>query len=92
MANFRRIDAKALMVDGTEYGPVRIVHADKVRWERAARANDWSTEDNPMTFNAFLTWSALDRTKAVTMSYEEFTANLETAETSEAEASENPTK
>lgn len=90
MAKFHKVEASALMIDGSEYGPVRIIHVDKVRWERAARVNEWSIEDNSMTFNAFITWAALERSGEIKMSYDEFITNLETAETEEV-SDENPT-
>lgn len=94
MSNFQRLSAHALMLDGTEYGPVTVIHADKIRWEAAARVNNWSAEDNSMTLNAFITWAALSRAGAINMDYEEFTAALEIAETRKLEKADdekNPT-
>lgn len=94
MSNFQRATAHALMIDGTEYGPATVVHADKVRWESAARANNWTAEANGQTLNAFIAWAALSREKHLEMDFEEFTANLEVAETrnlKKEEEKENPT-
>lgn len=60
------------MLDGTIYGPVRILYADKMKCERSARANGWDLTRDEITLRAFLSWAALTRTAKITMSYEEF--------------------
>lgn len=85
MSDFQRATAHALMLDGTEYGPVPVIHADKVRWEHTAHVNNWSAEKNPQTLNAFITWAALKRNGDIDLSYEDFAAQLEVAETRKVE-------
>lgn len=92
MSNFQRATAHALMLDGTELGPVVVIHADKVRWERTAKVNGWTAEENAQTLNAFITWAALSRAGETDLDYDEFVSQLEAAETRPmVKESENPT-
>lgn len=60
------------MLDGTIYGPVRVLYADKMKCERAARANEWDLTRDEITLRGFLSWAALTRTGEITMPYEAF--------------------
>lgn len=61
------------MQDGTE-GKARILAADKIKFENAARANGWPIEDGPRALSLML-YASLQRTKATESSYEEFISN-----------------
>lgn len=60
------------MLDGTIYGPERILYIDKMKCERAARRNEWDTSRDEVTVGGFLAWATLTRTGKITMPYEEF--------------------
>lgn len=60
------------MLDGTIYGPERILYIDKMKCERAARRNEWDTSRDEVTVGGFLAWATLMRTGKITMPYEEF--------------------
>ena len=60
------------MLDGTIYGPVRVLYADKIKCERSARANGWDLTRDEITPRGFLSWAALTRTGEITVPYEEF--------------------
>lgn len=60
------------MLDGTIYGPERILYIDKMKCERAARRNEWDTSRDEVTIGGFLAWATLTRTGKITMPYEEF--------------------
>lgn len=63
------------MADGTVHDKTRVTLQDRVRLERAARANDWEmgTARNSPSVNAFLAWAGLTRTGQYTGTYEDFT-------------------
>ncbi len=61
----------AEMLDGTTHGPVRLLFADKLRYENSAKANGWTFKDE-MRLQSFLTWAALERNKLIDMKYIEF--------------------
>lgn len=61
--------------DGTTVGPVRVIFADKIQFEKSAKANGWSTED-AIHLQSFLTWHAAKREGLISATYEEFTAQL----------------
>lgn len=67
-----RQTATAELVDGTVLGPVRVLHADKLRLEKTARSRGWQVSEQFATTNAFLTWAALTRSGDVTVPYEGF--------------------
>ena len=60
------------MLDGTIYGPERILYIDKMKCERAAHRNGWDTSRDEVTVGGFLAWATLTRTGKITMPYEEF--------------------
>lgn len=57
------------LLDGTVQGPIRVLFADKIRYERAARANQWGATEE-IRLQGFLAWAALERTGQTTESYE----------------------
>ena len=77
------------MLDGTIYGPERILYIDKMKCERAARRNEWDTARDEVTIGGFLAWATLTRTGKITMPYEEFVEAV--ADISTEIVAENPT-
>lgn len=61
--------------DGSTHGPLRIVFADKVQYERTAKANGWSMQDE-FRLQSFLTWHAAKRSGTTELSYEDFMGEL----------------
>lgn len=59
--------------DGTS-GSARILAADKIRFETAARANSWPIEDGPRAMSIML-FASLKRTHTIDCTYEEFIAD-----------------
>lgn len=88
MSNLRRVNAEALLIDGTHLGPSRQIMADRIRWETAARANRWTLEDNAFTFSAFSAWAVFHRTGEFTGTYDEFVEQLETVDLSDPDDTE----
>lgn len=64
----------AELLDGTVLGPVRILFADKLRYEKAAKANGWELQE--FRLQGFLTWAALNREGHTQLTYEEFIGQL----------------
>ena len=60
--------------DGAVHGPIRVIFADKIQWEKSSRANGWP--ESEFTLQSFLTWHAAKRTGITTMGYEEFLDSL----------------
>lgn len=63
------------LADGTTHGPIRVVFADKVQYERSAKANGWAMTDE-FRLQGFLTWHAAKRTGVTDLSYDDFTEQL----------------
>lgn len=78
------------MLDGTIYGPARILYIDKLKCEKAAHANGWDTGKDEVTIAGFLAWATLKRMGTVSMPYEEFIEAIADVSTEIVEA--NPTK
>lgn len=55
---------------------VRIIFADRLRFEKTAKARGWDPEKQPMTSAGFITWAALNRTGQFPGSYDDFLAVL----------------
>lgn len=58
--------------DGTITDPTRITLADKLAWEKTARARGWTVETDTVTMNAFLAWAGQKRLGEYTHSFDEF--------------------
>ncbi|MGO1957217.1 hypothetical protein [Microbacterium sp.] len=61
--------------DGRTLGPVRVIFADKIQYERSAKANNWSMRDE-VHLQMFLTWHAAKREGVITLTFEEFSEQL----------------
>lgn len=68
----KKLDIKVTMEDGSVYtGQSRA--SDYVRYETNAKAKGWGTlSDNPSTWEAFVSWAVLQRTKQISMPFEKF--------------------
>lgn len=76
--------------DGTITEPTRITLADKLAWEKTAKAHGWNVEDNAVTMNAFLAWSGQKRVGTYDHGFDQF---LEEVTDISVDAEEiNPTK
>lgn len=72
MADIRRTLISVEMQDGTRYLDRRVLFADKIRLEKAARNNNWNITRDEFTVQAFLAWAALTREGEVSDTYEAF--------------------
>lgn len=61
---------------GVEHGPFRIGLADKLQYERTAKARGWDAEADSITSDVFLVWHASKRAGAHDLSFEEFTSTM----------------
>lgn len=61
---------------GTEHGPYRITLADKLQYEKTAKARKWDAEDDSITSDVFLVWHASKRSGAHTLTFAEFTEQM----------------
>lgn len=68
----KKLDVRVVMEDGTEYtGQSRA--SDYVRYETTAKGKGWgSLGDNPSTWEAFISWAVLQRTKQISLPFEKF--------------------
>ena len=64
------------LADGTVSEPIRIIFADKVALDHAARANGWDISTDFTRVNSLLAWSAAHRSGATTLTYDEFVEAL----------------
>jgi len=81
----RKLDIAVKMEDGTEHH-VSSRSADYVAYEAEARKKGWgSLSDSPSTWEAFVAYRALIRTREISMPFERF---LETVDIIEATPSE----
>lgn len=66
------------LTDGTVAGPFRVIFADKVALERAARANGWDMNAEFTKVNSLLAWSAAKREGAIPadLAYDDFTDQI----------------
>lgn len=61
---------------GTEHGPFRISLADKLQYEKTAKARKWDAEADSITSDVFLVWHASKRAGAHDLSFEQFTTQM----------------
>nr|DAX60233.1 MAG TPA: hypothetical protein [Caudoviricetes sp.] len=79
-------------VNGEEIAVTPIL-SDQIAFERTARLRDWgNATDSPLTFAAFMSWKALQRTGKTEYSFEEFLENVEALSQHGGEMGLNPTK
>lgn len=88
----RKNIATAELADGTIIGPVRVLYADKLKYETSARHNGWNLTDE-IRGQGFLAWAAFTRTGEISLSYDEFVEQIAdvTFEVVETEGSTDPT-
>lgn len=95
MAGLRKNLVTVELMDGSVVGPERIIFADKIRLEKAARANSWDLSRDEIRMGSFFAWAVLDRTgklPAEGMKYEEFLPEiLDVQVSSEEPEDEDPT-
>lgn len=95
MAGLRKNLVTVELMNGSVVGPERIIFADKIRLEKAARANSWDLSRDEIRMGSFFAWAVLDRTgklPAEGMKYEEFLPEiLDVQVSSEEPADEDPT-
>lgn len=60
--------------DGTSWENVPLTLSTKLAYERSARANRWTPDDNPFTTTAFFSWHAARAAGAHSLSWDEFLA------------------
>ena len=72
MADIRRTLISVELQDGTRYLDRRVLFADKIRLEKAARNNNWNITRDEFTVQAFLAWAALNREGEISDTYEDF--------------------
>lgn len=75
---------------------VRVLFADRLAYERTAKARRWDVETLPMTGAGYLAWAALKRTGQYTGSYDDFLAQVVDVQLDDAKAeddtSQDPTR
>ena len=95
MAGLRKNLVTVELMDGSVVGPERIIFADKIRLEKAARANSWDLSRDEIRMGSFFAWAVLDRTgklPAEGMKYEDFLPEiLDVQVSSEEPTDEDPT-
>lgn len=75
MAGLRKNLVTVELMDGSVVGPERIIFADKIRLEKAARANSWDLSRDEIRMGSFFAWAVLERTGKLPtegMKYEDF--------------------
>lgn len=60
----------------TFYDDVRVIFADRLAYEKTAKARGWKIDQQPMTGSGFLAWAALHRTGQYAGSYDDFLAEV----------------
>lgn len=65
--------------DGTTWEGVPVTPATNVQLEKTSRANNWDTDHNSMTMEAFLSWHAAKLAGVDVPPWEEFLTTAETA-------------
>lgn len=71
-----RQHAQYELKDGSVSDPIRVIFADKVALDRAARNNGWDLEKNFTAVNSLLAWHAAKRVGATSLGYDEFVEEL----------------
>lgn len=84
----------AELLDGTVLGPVRVLFADKLRYEKTAKAQGWDVQE--FRLQGFLTWAALTRAGLTALDYDGFLSQVadidfEAGYADPADAVEDPT-
>ena len=93
MAKIQKSEGYYEDANGIEHGPFRVTLADKLQYEKTAKARGWEAEATPFTTTTFLAWHAAKRSGAPVPSFEEFIATVNDAvvlETTEVELEETP--
>ena len=96
MAGLRKNLVTVELMNGSVVGPERIIFADKIRLEKAARANSWDLSRDEIRMGSFFAWAVLDRTGQLPtegMKYEEFLPEILDVQVSseEPEDADDPT-
>ena len=96
MAGLRKNLVTVELMNGSVVGPERIIFADKIRLEKAARANSWDLSRDEIRMGSFFAWAVLDRTEQLPtegMKYEEFLPEILDVQvtTEEPEDADDPT-
>lgn len=60
--------------DGRLFESVRVIYADRLAFERTAKARRWDPETQPFTTAGFLAWAALRRSGLYAGTYDQFLA------------------
>lgn len=79
------------LLDGTVIEQLRVLFADKIRLERAARANGWDLARDEIRVQGFLAWSAAERTGATSEAYEPFLEQIADVDFEAGVTDEDPT-
>lgn len=59
--------------DGTVvHDQVRVIYADRLQYEKSAKARNWNVQASPMFGAGFLAWAALTRLGLYSGTWEEF--------------------
>ena len=97
MAGLRKNLVTVELMNGSVVGPERIIFADKIRLEKAARAHSWDLSRDEIRMGSFFAYAVLERTGQLPregMTYEELLPELIDVQVSSeepAEADEDPT-
>lgn len=76
----RKLDIRVVMEDGTVY-EAETRSADYVAYEAEARKRGWgSISDSPSSWEAFVAYRALMRTRALSMPFDKFIASVDELE------------
>lgn len=72
MAKIQKTEGFYEDASGIEHGPFRVTLADKLQYEKTAKARNWDPEAQPFATTAFWVWHAAKRTGEYTKSFDEF--------------------
>lgn len=67
---------------------VRVIFADRLAFEKTAKARHWNPETMPFTTAGFLAWAALQRRGEFTGTFDEFLGQVVDVELDDAKAAE----
>jgi len=86
----RKLEITVVMDDGTKH-EVSSRSSDYVAYEAEARKKGWGTlSDSPSTWEAFVAYRALLRTRAISMPFEKFLDSVDIIEATPAETEPLP--
>jgi hypothetical protein len=71
-ANYANVEYTGTDGEAVTVQDVRIIFADRLRFEKTAKARGWDPEKQPMTSAGFISWAALNRSGQFPGSYEDF--------------------